>query len=97
MKMVDEGEEKVTSPKGKKLPSVILFGNHLALFLACFLPVIHLVTTKNCVKWVSLHQTSSNYISHSGHRKAPENLDFPGLLRLFDCKCAANYLLGKSG
>ena len=84
MKMVDEGEEKVTSPKGKKRPSVILFGNHLALFLACFLPVIHLVTTKNCVKWVSLHQTSSNYISHSGHRKSPENLDFPGFLKHFD-------------
>jgi hypothetical protein len=50
MKMVDEGEEKVTSPKGKKRPSVILFGNHLAPFLACFLPVIHLVTTKNYVK-----------------------------------------------
>ena len=50
MKMVDEGEEKVTSQKGKKRPSVILFGNHLALFLACFLPVIHLVTTKNWVK-----------------------------------------------
>ena len=57
MKMVDEGEEKVTSPKGKKRPSVILFGNHLALFLACFLPVIHLVTTKN---WVKLGLVSSN-------------------------------------
>ena len=32
--MVDEGEEKATSPKGKKWPSVILFGNHLALFFA---------------------------------------------------------------
>ena len=59
MKMVDEGEEKVASPKGKKRPSVILFGNHLALFLACFLPVIHLVTTKNCVK---MGLVTSNFI-----------------------------------
>ena len=59
MKMVDEGEEKVTSPKGKKRPSVILFGNHLALFLACFLPVIHLVTTKN---WMKMGLVISNLI-----------------------------------
>lgn len=26
----------------------------------------------------------SNYISHSGHRKSPENLDFPGFLKHFD-------------
>ena len=54
MKMVDEGEEKGLSPKGKKRPAVILFGNHLALFLARFLPVIHLVTTKNWVKLVHI-------------------------------------------
>ena len=59
MKMVDEGEEKVTSPKGKKRPSVILFGNHLALFLPSFLPVIHLVTTKN---WMKMGLVISNFI-----------------------------------
>ena len=59
MKMVNKGEEKATSPKGKKRPSVILFGNHLALFLPYFLPVIHLVTTKNCVK---MGLVTSNFI-----------------------------------
>ena len=59
MKMVNKGEEKATSPKGKKRPSVILFGNHLALFLACFLPVIHLVTTKN---WMKMGLVISNLI-----------------------------------
>ena len=32
--MADEGAEKSTSPKGKKRPSVILFGNHFTLFFA---------------------------------------------------------------
>ena len=66
MKMADEGEEKVTSPKGKKRPSVILFGNHLALILACFLPVNHLVTTKN---WVKMGLVASNYIKPHQRKK----------------------------
>ena len=59
MKMVNKGEEEATSPKGKKRPSVILFGNHLALFLPYFLPVIHLVTTKN---WMKMGLVISNLI-----------------------------------
>ena len=43
----------------KKQAPVILFGNHLALFLAHFLPVNHLVTTKNCVK---MGLVTSNFI-----------------------------------
>ena len=59
MKMVNDGEEKVTSPKGKKRPSVILFGHHFALFLPSFLPVIHLVTTK---KWDKMDYLMTNHI-----------------------------------
>ena len=59
MKMADEGAEKSTSPRGKKRSSVILFGNHLALFSPSFLPVIHLVTTKN---WMKMGLVISNLI-----------------------------------
>ena len=51
--------DKISILRAEKQPSVILFGNHLALFLACFLPVIHLVTTKNCVK---MGLVTSNFI-----------------------------------
>ena len=77
MKMVDEGEEKALSPKGKIRPSVILFGNHLAFFLACFLPVIHLVTTKN---WVKMGLVTSNYIKPYQREKPGK----PRFSELFD-------------
>ena len=57
--MAPEGAEKTTSPKDKKLALVILFGNHLALILPSFWPVIHLVTTKN---WVKMGLVTSNFV-----------------------------------
>ena len=78
MKMVDEGEEKVTSPKGKKRPSVILFGNHLALILPSFWPVIHLVTTKN---WAKMGFIQSNYVKRFQTvqiQKSPKTNGFRG-------------------
>lgn len=59
-KNVHGKDPKSTSPKGKKRPPVILFGNHLALFLPSFWPVIHLVTTKNWAKLGLFSQTMSN-------------------------------------
>ncbi len=57
--MVSERVGKTASAKGKKRPSVILFGHHFALFLPSFLPVIHLVTTK---KWDKMDYLMTNHI-----------------------------------
>ena len=67
-------EKKATSPKDKKWPSLILFGNHLALFLARFLPVNHLVTTKN---WVKIGLVTSNFIKPY-KKENPEKRSFSG-------------------
>ena len=78
MTMADEGEEKVTSPKGKKRPLVILFGNHLALILPSFWPVIHLVTTK---KWIKLGFIWPNCVKRFQTvqmQKSPETIGFRG-------------------
>lgn len=45
--------------EAKNQAPVILFGNHLTLFLVCFLPVNYLVTTKNCAETVFV---TSNFI-----------------------------------
>lgn len=59
MKMALKKQEKTPLQGAKKQVPVILFGNHLALFLAHFLPANHLVTTKNCVK---MDHVTSNFI-----------------------------------
>ena len=70
-------QEKTPLQGAKKQAPVILFGNHLALFLAHFLPVNHLVTTKN---WAKMGPVTSNHIK----RKSPENNGFPSFLKHFD-------------
>ena len=80
MKMADEGAEKSTSPKGKKRPSVILFGNHFALFLPSFLPVIHLVTTKN---WMKMVDEGEEKVTSPKGKKRPSVILFGNHLALF--------------
>ena len=58
--------DKISILRAEKQPSVILFGNHLALILASFWPVNHLVTTKN---WVKMGLVASNYIKPHQRKK----------------------------
>ena len=79
MKMALKKQEKTSLQGAKKQAPVILFGNHLALFLAHFLPVNHLVTTKN---WVKIGLVTSNFIKPY-EKKSPEKLRFFGAFEHF--------------
>ena len=74
MKMALKKQEKTPLQGAKKQAPVILFGNHLALFLARFLPVIHPVTTKN---WVKIGPVTSNFIKPY-KKENPEKRSFSG-------------------